>query len=229
MTTTTTKPEISIRCTALRAVMPFAATADVRRYLNAVMLRPAGTSGGVVAVASNGHCLAVAHDTAGTWFGERRSVLIPRVSTRADWSESTLRYAAAANAGASTARIQVGPYGHSAEIKVGTLETAGSLLDETPPDYLRAIDCIQSAAPMAVDAGYLAMAAKAFKVIGERSAILQTGGLTGALRAYGDADGIQLAVIVMAMRHRGTEDTGPRAPLPEGMNWLRDALSRGAL
>lgn len=223
--TDTTK--LSLRCTALRAVLPFAAAADVRDYLNGIVLRPAREADGVVAVASNGHCLAVAHDSAGVRSPESRALFVPRLSTRRDdWSRSIL--APVSKAGAKADRAYIHATGLKASVSVGQLTESGDLLDVTPPNYLHAIDTFQSTAMMGIDADYLGRVARAFTAIGANP-IIQTGGLTGALRAFGEADGIRLLVIVMARRDFGTTDIGPVAGLPPALDWVRDALAGGAL
>ena len=80
---------VTIAPAALLSVMPAAGVKDVRFYLNAVRLTP-GKSGGVLATAADGNIMAFAFDPAGTWNGDRPSIIIRRNATRDTWKDSLL-------------------------------------------------------------------------------------------------------------------------------------------
>lgn len=84
---------ITINPLAIRAVMPCAASREIRFYLNSIALFK-GKSGGVLAAASDGNVIGFCFDASGTWEGDAAGpVLIRRTNdgnNATSWKSSIL-------------------------------------------------------------------------------------------------------------------------------------------
>jgi hypothetical protein len=106
---------ITISATALRAVMPCAASSDVRYYLNGVALFPA-KSGGVLAVGTDGNTIAFCLDRKGTWDDFDESPLIVARHGK-KWEDGALRTVAALKKNCASAGTVTFSRDHANELK----------------------------------------------------------------------------------------------------------------
>ena len=231
---------VTINARAIRAVQNHAATGDVRYYLNAIILRPA-KSGGVVAIASDGHRFAVCHDPAGTWNAELREVIIHRSHAYAQtinsptnkakgWKDSALSEAVKKTKDDQTCTVSTD--GQRLSVEVGGVSIAGNCVDGKAPDFRGAIRLNHVPDPSGVNTLYLADACEACAIIADDrycAAMLHTGGADGQIvmttkERKPEAQALRIFCIIMTLRCELEDSSKPR-PLPDHAAWIFDALS----
>lgn len=235
---------ISARC--IRAVMPCAATTDIRYYLNAVALKK-GRNGGVVAVGADGNTLAFAFDPGGTWTADGDTVIIRRANGKTSgkgWKESILSDIATLKPGSSVldvpAVIELKGGSLAACTFTGVTREGAAIEDAHFPDVSVWADPKFTADPVGFNPDLLAQAfdgVRFFTSTKHPSVALLANGDSAATVVPGwhpDADSrCRFAAIVMPLRRNvgqvhpaiDRKDPWPMGSRPvAGLDWLRAAL-----